>query len=454
MAVAQGPGDPGVGRPGYGSREWRGGAHRRSPGRSALPAGTHREAPRRVHLDHAAQQALAVGRDEVRHVKHAPLHLLQQLPQVVVVEGQRPLPAGHGVTAGRAAGAAPRTEQGAGRPGRGGAAGGGARLTTNSAKRITPQLHTSALRPSYFSPCGRQSGWRAASGWQAARGPASPGPGGRARARDPRGCEGRGPSDRQGRVGRGGCASYPDHLGAGIVGGSESKGRSQAPGSGRTPPRPGPLAAPRVTTVETAPGMDAPCEDVQPLSTSSSCTSWGSTEAWGRRGSAMLKAACLPILVRKMDSRSREAHGACPRFQPGALPSPQQEAGMPASLLRRAFQGLARAEGVPVRRATCHPALRGTQEPDPGTETPGWAARHQDSTPARAGASRGRASGAAQSGPCSGWEGAPAHPQLVSSRLSPTCSEAMPKSAIRMLFFSSSSRFSGFRSLWLGRKLG
>lgn len=41
------------------------------------------------------------------------------------------------------------------------------------------------------------------------------------------------------------------------------------------------------------------------------------------------------------------------------------------------------------------------------------------------------------------------HPQLVSSRLSPTCRDAMPKSAIRILFFSSSSRFSGFRSLWL-----
>lgn len=26
-------------------------------------------------------------------------------------------------------------------------------LTTSRAKRITPQLHTSALRPSYFSPC-------------------------------------------------------------------------------------------------------------------------------------------------------------------------------------------------------------------------------------------------------------------------------------------------------------
>lgn len=49
--------------------------------------------------------------------------------------------------------------------------------------------------------------------------------------------------------------------------------------------------------------------------------------------------------------------------------------------------------------------------------------------------------------------GAPlTHPQLVSSRLSPTCKDAMPKSAIRMLFLSSSSRFSGFKSLWLGSK--
>lgn len=45
--------------------------------------------------------------------------------------------------------------------------------------------------------------------------------------------------------------------------------------------------------------------------------------------------------------------------------------------------------------------------------------------------------------------GGPTHPQLVSRRLSPTCRDAMPKSAMRMLFFSSKSRFSGFRSLWL-----
>ena len=29
-------------------------------------------------------------------------------------------------------------------------------LTTNSAKRITPQLHASAFLPSYFSPCGER----------------------------------------------------------------------------------------------------------------------------------------------------------------------------------------------------------------------------------------------------------------------------------------------------------
>lgn len=44
------------------------------------------------------------------------------------------------------------------------------------------------------------------------------------------------------------------------------------------------------------------------------------------------------------------------------------------------------------------------------------------------------------------------HPQLVSKRLSPTCREAIPKSAILMLFFSSNSRFSGFRSLWLNKR--
>ena len=41
-----------------------------------------------VHLDHAPQQVLAVGGDEVGHVEHTQLHLLQKVPQVVVVERQ------------------------------------------------------------------------------------------------------------------------------------------------------------------------------------------------------------------------------------------------------------------------------------------------------------------------------------------------------------------------------
>lgn len=69
-------------------------------------------------------------------------------------------------------------------------------------------------------------------------------------------------------------------------------------------------------------------------------------------------------------------------------------------------------------------------------------------------ASRGQGRAFGGSSLALSWPGSPAHPQLVSSRLSPTCSDAMPKSAIRMLFFSSSRRFSGFRSLWLGRKAG
>ncbi len=50
----------------------------------------HRESFFRVDLDHAPQQSLAVG-DEMGHVEHSTLHLLQQLPQVIVVEGQRAL---------------------------------------------------------------------------------------------------------------------------------------------------------------------------------------------------------------------------------------------------------------------------------------------------------------------------------------------------------------------------
>lgn len=52
---------------------------------------THAEPFLGLHFDHPPQQALAVWRDEVGHVEDAPFHLLQQLAEVVIVEGQSPL---------------------------------------------------------------------------------------------------------------------------------------------------------------------------------------------------------------------------------------------------------------------------------------------------------------------------------------------------------------------------
>lgn len=49
---------------------------------------SHREPLLWVDLDHPPEQGLAVRRDEVGHVEDPALHFLQQLPQVVVVEGQ------------------------------------------------------------------------------------------------------------------------------------------------------------------------------------------------------------------------------------------------------------------------------------------------------------------------------------------------------------------------------
>ena len=59
--------------------------------------------------------------------------------------------------------------------------------------------------------------------------------------------------------------------------------------------------------------------------------------------------------------------------------------------------------------------------------------------------------------PCHAWHGGShlalcmifSYPQLVSSIEPSTCRDAIPKSATRILFFSSSSKFSGFKSLWL-----
>lgn len=44
-----------------------------------------------IHFDHPTEEALAFGGDEVRHVENPQLHLLQQVPQVVVVERQSAL---------------------------------------------------------------------------------------------------------------------------------------------------------------------------------------------------------------------------------------------------------------------------------------------------------------------------------------------------------------------------
>lgn len=44
-----------------------------------------------VHFNHTAQQILTVWRDEVRHVENSQLHLLQKVPQVVIVKRQSAL---------------------------------------------------------------------------------------------------------------------------------------------------------------------------------------------------------------------------------------------------------------------------------------------------------------------------------------------------------------------------
>lgn len=142
-----------------------------------LCARTHRQAPRRIHFDHATQQALAVRRDEVRHVEHSPLHLLQQLPQVVIVEGQRPLPAGDGVTVGRGTGregrhrGAAQRWKGEGRAGRRGGGAGRSRVWTAGSP---PAARTGSLRSSTRPPCARRTFLPARAVWLASwrkRGP-------------------------------------------------------------------------------------------------------------------------------------------------------------------------------------------------------------------------------------------------------------------------------------------
>ena len=55
-----------------------------------LAGKTHREPLFRRHLDHAPEKVLTVGGHKVGDVEHASLDLLQELPQVVVVEGKGP----------------------------------------------------------------------------------------------------------------------------------------------------------------------------------------------------------------------------------------------------------------------------------------------------------------------------------------------------------------------------
>lgn len=144
------------------------------------PGAPYRQPLGGVHLDHTAQQVLTVGRDEVWHMENSQLHLLQEVPQVVVVEWQSPLQEGSGITpktslsvhfihrllcfprACRASAASPLavvngvSSEANSRLGR--KILGRKRLTTSSANRMTPQLHASAFLPSYFSPWRRSRG--------------------------------------------------------------------------------------------------------------------------------------------------------------------------------------------------------------------------------------------------------------------------------------------------------
>lgn len=52
---------------------------------------THREPLVRLDFDHSFQQILTVRRYKVGHMKHAALHFLQELPQVVVIKRQSSL---------------------------------------------------------------------------------------------------------------------------------------------------------------------------------------------------------------------------------------------------------------------------------------------------------------------------------------------------------------------------
>ena len=61
-----------------------------------VPPVSYRQPLGGVHFNHPTQEVLTVGRDEVGHVEDPQLHLLQEVPQVIVVEGQCPLQAAEG----------------------------------------------------------------------------------------------------------------------------------------------------------------------------------------------------------------------------------------------------------------------------------------------------------------------------------------------------------------------
>lgn len=62
-----------------------------SGGGSQLCSQTDRQPLGGVHFDHSSQKVLTVWRDEVRHVENSQLHLLQKVPQVVIIKWQRAL---------------------------------------------------------------------------------------------------------------------------------------------------------------------------------------------------------------------------------------------------------------------------------------------------------------------------------------------------------------------------
>ena len=61
------------------------------PGGGDLWLWTYREPLAGVHFNHSAQKILTVWRDEVRHVENSQLHLLQKIPQVVVIKRESAL---------------------------------------------------------------------------------------------------------------------------------------------------------------------------------------------------------------------------------------------------------------------------------------------------------------------------------------------------------------------------